>query len=408
MKTIRYLILLIPIALLWPWVCSNSLYGQSRFPVTIEEAIEIARRNYPELKRDQMALEQLQAQLGTARPNNPTQLFLAGGMVDPNNPSSGIHSVGFLKAFDWPGSSQLRSQALEEEVLLGNAELELTDWQLRAEVARSYYQLVFTKNLQLHYQEKQELMSRLVEYAQARFEFGETGKVPVLSATSKQKQASLDQKEAQKAHDLAHTLFNNWLYSDSVFFAQMDTLPLPAPSPNWYVNGGHPKLLMKQQEVRLAAANIERERSFLLPQVLAGAQLQMINETLPFIGYQLGLSVPIGRKSINARIESAEKAVAVQEAELNAAERALENRRRELTTLFLAQKKLLDYSKQELLPLANEQINAAEAAYKSGAVGYHDYIVNLDQGLKAKLEWIYALRDYHLLRLELEFLSGRR
>jgi cobalt-zinc-cadmium resistance protein CzcA len=93
---------------------------------------------------------------------------------------------------------------------------------------------------------------------------------------------------------------------------------------------------------------------------------------------------------------------------LNAAERALENRRRELTTLFLAQKKLLVYSKQELLPLANEQINAAEAAYKSGAVGYHDYIVNLDQGLKAKLEWIYALRDYHLLRLELEFLSGRR
>jgi len=41
-------------------------------------------------------------------------------------------------------------------------------------------------------------------------------------------------------------------------------------------------------------------------------------------------------------------------------------------------------------------------------VDYHDYIVNLEQGLRTKLEWIYNLRAYHLLRLELEFLSGRR
>lgn len=408
MKTIGYFILFLSVGLTGTVTAPHSLYAQSRFPVTLEEALEIARRNHPNLKRDQKALEQLKAQLATAAPSNPTQLFVAGSMVDPEYLSGGLHSAGFLKAFDWPGTTRLRSQVHEEAVLLGNAELELTDWELRGAVAQSYYQLVFTKNLKTYYQEKQELMSRLVEYAQARFEFGETGKVPVLSATSKQKQASLEQKKTQKAHDLAHTLFNNLLYSDSVFYALLDTLPLPSQAPNWYVNGGHPQLLTKQQQVRLATANIDQERSFLMPKILAGAQVQMINETLPFFGYQFGMSVPIGRKSIKARIESAEKAVAVKEAELTATERALENRRRELTTLFLAQKKLLDYTQKELLPLANEQISASESAYKNGAVGYHDYIVNLEQGLQTRLDWIYALRDYHLLRLELEFLSGRR
>lgn len=134
----------------------------------------------------------------------------------------------------------------------------------------------------------------------------------------------------------------------------------------------------------------------------------MINETLPFLGYQLGLSLPISRKAIQSRIEGAEKAVALQVAELDATERALENKRRELTTQFLAQRNLLEFSKKELLPLADEQIRSAESAYKSGAVDYHDYVVNLEQGLQTKLEWIYNLRDYHLLRLELEFLSGRR
>lgn len=389
------------------WI-STPLTSQSRFPVTLDEAMEIGQRNFPALKKDQKALEQIQALKGTARPSNPTQIFFAGGMIDPEDPANGIHSAGLLKAFDWPGTTKLRRQALEEAELLGNAELELTAWELRSAIARAYYQLVFTKDLQKHYREKQELMSRLVEYAQARFEFGETGKIPVLSATSKQKQASLEQKEAQKAYDIAHTQFNNILHSDSVFFALMDSLPLPKPSPNWYVNGGHPELLKKQQEVRLAEAIIDRERSNLRPKLIAGAQLQMINETLPFIGYQFGLSVPVSRKAIKARVESAEKGVAVQEAALDVSEQALEHQRRALTSLFLSQKDLLDYTQKELLPLAEEQIESAEAAYKNGAVDYHDYIVNLEQGLKTKLEWIYNLRAYHLLRLELEFLSGRR
>jgi cobalt-zinc-cadmium resistance protein CzcA len=408
MKTNSSLLLSLLLALLLQILNTGTLAAQARFPVTLEEAMAIARRNYPELKRDQKALEQLQALMGTARPSNSTQLFMAGGMIDPDNPATGLHSAGFLKAFDWPGTAKMRGAALEEAVMLGNAELELTDWALRREVSRAYYQLVFTKDLQSYYREKQELMSRLVELAQARFEFGETGKVPVLSATSKQKQTSLEQREAQKAYDLAHTLFNNLLYSDSVFYALPDSLPLPTPTPNWYVNGGHPQLLKKQQEVRLAEARITQERSLLMPKVLAGAQLQMINETLPFIGYQIGLSVPISRKAIHSGIEGAEKGVAVRKAELDATERELENKRRELTTLFLAQKKLLEYSQKELLPLADEQIQSAEAAYKSGAVDYHDYIVNLEQGLQTQLEWIYNLRTYHLLRLELEFLSGRR
>ncbi|MEQ8704258.1 MAG: TolC family protein [Phaeodactylibacter sp.] len=408
MKTKSSLLLLLPICLMLQVLPVSPLTGQSRFPVTLDEAMAIARRNYPELRRDQKALEQLQALRGTARPNNPTQLFFAGGMVDPSNLSTGLHSAGFFKAFDWPGATQLREQALEEAMLLGNAQLELTDWELRQEVARAYYQLVFTKSLQLHYQEKQELTSRLVEYALARYEFGETGKIPVLSANSKQKQASLEQQEAQKAYDLAHTIFNNYLHSDSVFYALLDSLPLPSPTPNWYVNGGHPQLLKKQQEVRLAEAQIERERSQLMPKILAGTQLQMINETVPFVGYQLGLSVPISPKAIQSRIEGAEKAVAVREAELDATERALENRRRELTTLLLSQKKLLEYTQKEMLPLANEQIQSAEAAYKSGAVGYHDYLVNLEQGLQTKLEWIHNLSTYHQLRLQLEFLSGRQ
>lgn len=384
------------------------LRGQNRIKITVEEAIEIAKRNYPLLKRDRLAIERQQVLLATARSHSTTNLYLAGSQIDPEQPAGGIHGGGVFQAFNWPGYKKYQRDALQSEVLLENARLELTDWQLRQEVAKAYYQLVYTQQLRAYYQKKQELMSNLVKLAEDRFELGETGKVPVLSATSKQKQASLEQREAQKAYDLALTLFNNWLYSDSVFQTKDNVLRIPSASPNWYVNGGHPMLLVAQQEVRAAEASVVQSRSHLLPKILAGGQVQMINEELPFIGYQLGLSVPIGRKSLQARIEGAERSVAVRQAELDATQRALENRRRELTVQLKAQQDLLDYISEELLPLADEQISAAEKAYEQGAVGYHDYLVNLEQGLQSQLQWVEALRDYHMVRLELEFLSGRR
>ena len=86
----------------------------------------------------------------------------------------------------------------------------------------------------------------------------------------------------------------------------------------------------------------------------------------------------------------------------------LENQRRNLIAALKKEQETLDFYYKELLPLAEEQIEASRKAYSQGAVLYIDYLQNLEQALNSRWQYLEALRSYHLLRLELEFLSGRR
>lgn len=85
-------------------------------------------------------------------------------MVDFVNLVIGLYSVGFFKVFDWLGIIKMWEEVFWEVVLLGNVELELIDWEFRWEVFKVYYQLVFIKNFQQYYWEKQELMSWFVDF----------------------------------------------------------------------------------------------------------------------------------------------------------------------------------------------------------------------------------------------------
>jgi len=377
-------------------------------PIPLSEAFEIAEANYPQLEQDRLAVEQRRILLKTASRPADLDIYLSGMQVDPERLEEGIHGAGFEQRFNWPSGKKYRSAALEEQLRLSNAQLELTAFELRQQVALAYYEMLYAKELRSFCQEQRNLMDELLELAQAKLNLGETSKVPVLSARSKQRQAALEQQRAQDAYDLAYTLFNNWLFADTAYVAMGVGLPAPQPYLDWFVNGGHPQLLLAEQEIRLAAAQIQSERAYRLPKIIAGAQVQMINGDLPFIAYTLGMSVPLGQESIKARVESAEVGVAREQAQLQAAEENLERKRRELIARLKKEQSALSFLQEEILPFTKEQIMASRKAYTQGTVAYQDYLLNLEEALGSRRDYIETLRRYHILRLKLEFLSGKR
>ncbi|HKK79482.1 MAG TPA: hypothetical protein VJ933_07615, partial [Phaeodactylibacter sp.] len=94
--------------------------------------------------------------------------------------------------------------------------------------------------------------------------------------------------------------------------------------------------------------------------------------------------------------------------ELKAVRAELEKQRAQLLAALKKEQAALDFLRKELLPLADEQITSARRAYAEDAVDYQDYTMNLEQALDSRWEYIMRLRQYHLIRLELEFLSGKR
>lgn len=376
-------------------------------PLSLDQAFEVASRNYPLLKRDRQFIEQQNALIRSSASRPPTGVFISGDEVDPRS-SRGIHSLGLQQDFNWPGTKGRREEAIRQQGLLGNARLELGQLELRKEVAFAYYEVLYARSLQELMQQQVNLFTDMVELAQLRFELGETGKIPVLSAQGKQKEATLAQLQASEDYEIALTIFNNWMYSDTAYEVAGRVLPEPAGYFNWYVNSGHPLLLFQQQQANVAQAQILAEQNKLLPQIRTAGLLQMVNADSPFFGYQLGLNIPLSQRSIRARIEGAEMQAEMRETELDAARQQLENDRRRLASSLKKEQMSLDYIRQEMLPLAREQIDASRKAYAQGAVEYQDYLRNLEQAMQARLQYLHILKRYNLLKLELEFLSGRR
>ncbi len=393
--------------LLWVLIPAPSLLWAQATPLTLEQAFAVAARNYPLLVRDRQYIEQQQALVESAAVLPPTGIFISGDEVDIQS-TKGIHAIGFAQNFNWPGGRERREQLFRQAAQLGNAQLELDQLELKRQVARAYFETLYAREQQELARQELELYTELVELAQLRFDLGETGKIPVVSALGKQKAAALKQQQAKQGAEIALAAFNNWMFSDSLYDVAERRLPPPAGYFNWFVNGGHPLLLYHQQQARLAETRIPVEQAQLLPQIRTGAQLQMVDADSPFYGYQLGLNVPLGQKAIRSRIEGAQAEVEMRKTELDAARRELENERRSLLANLQREQATLDYLRQELLPFAADQIEDARRAYSQGAVEYQDYLTNLEQALGSRTQYLEALRRYHLVKLELEFLSGRR
>jgi heavy metal efflux system protein len=176
----------------------------------------------------------------------------------------------------------------------------------------------------------------------------------------------------------------------------------------WFVNRGHPRLLYQQQEVNMAQARIPLEEAQRLPQIRAGGQLQMVDGNSPFYAYQIGLNLPLGLKAIRARVQEAKLAVETSNIELEAARLELENQRRYLLEQLKSEQATLDFLRREMLPLGNQLIDDSRKAYAQGTVEYQDYLRNLEQSLDSRRQHLESLYRYNALKLELEFLSGRK
>jgi outer membrane protein TolC len=375
--------------------------------LSLEEALEVARLNYPLIRRDQQQIAQQQALLPTAAARPGTRVFIAGDEADFQG-IRGIHGLGFIQDFNWPGLKARREGLLQQGLLLSNAQLELTQYELRRKVAQAYLEVLYAREQQELTRQEQELFAELLGLAQLRFDLGETGKIPVLSAQGKLQEARLRQQKAQLNATTALTVFNNWLYADTLYEVADRRLPPAEGYFAWFVNRGHPRLLYQQQEVNMAQARIPLEEAQRLPQIRAGGQLQMVDGNSPFYAYQIGLNLPLGLKAIRARVQEAKLAVETSNIELEAARLELENQRRYLLEQLKSEQATLDFLRREMLPLGNQLIDDSRKAYAQGTVEYQDYLRNLEQSLDSRRQHLESLYRYNALKLELEFLSGRK
>ena len=74
---------------------------------------------------------------------------------------------------------------------------------------------------------------------------------------------------------------------------------------------------------------------------------------------------------------------------------------------YLALLEVINYYKNEALPLADEQIQASNLGYKLGSIDYVQFIQNMESAINTKQEFLNQQAEYFELSAQLKYITGK-
>ena len=125
-------------------LCSTfffSVSGQFQ-PINLEEAVLLASKNYPQLKRDNLSIEQFNKLAAVGLPAQAMQIYISSEEYNPSL-QTGVHSLNIQQNFYLPKASKIQQRYYKQgaEVAEKQANLSLQD--LSFQVGQIHYKLLW-------------------------------------------------------------------------------------------------------------------------------------------------------------------------------------------------------------------------------------------------------------------------
>lgn len=370
------------------------------------------RTQHPSLKAARVAIAQAQGrQLGAGRLSNPSFNYDFQNQSHVS-PQTGIFS--FDQAF--PITRRLSLEKRLTSQLVNAAELEVRDVErkLIAEAQQLVVRLLtLTRQKQLR-QQQTELAQKLADFAEGRAKAGE---VSPLDA----KQVRLDSQrlrvefrllEAQSVSLLGQLKPMLGLRAEDDLTISGDLPPMQLPTvTSWTLRPDYQlaqtKIMAADTDTSLAKANRLQDVKMGL---FASNELQDVPGTgrvrTGYVGFRISLPLPFWNRNQGA---IAEKTASADRARLERDALAVQingesgTARKEMET----NASIVRETRENLLPLAAEQMDAMQKAYEAGQADLQSVLRSRDQRLQLESSTLDALRDFHLARIRYEAAIGK-
>ncbi len=371
--------------------------------LSLEEAIELGSKNYPLRQAQQLQIEQANklSDIKTAVP--PTNIYITGGEFDFNE-NKGVHAIGFTQSFNPKKVGSSQRELYKQQAQLAQSKLQITEQELAYQISLAYYQLVYQKHKKNTLQSMTAAYEDLVEMNQEKFKLGQTGKLPLLTAQDQLKAAQWEITLAQEEIKAAAAALQYQLYADEAVDSDLNKLPVPADlaTPEF---AGHPMVQYYEQSQEVTRATIAAQKASLKPQWQTGLEFQTVEGNVPFLGYQVGMAVPLFKKNQHAKVEAAEVQLQVQQAQKNATLRQLEIEAQHIKTSLQTYLVAMEQLQSELLPSIRSRQDFAKEAFRYGEATYLEYIQAIEEHQQYELRYLELLRAYYLLEVRLRYLG---
>jgi cobalt-zinc-cadmium resistance protein CzcA len=180
----------------------------------------------------------------------------------------------------------------------------------------------------------------------------------------------------------------------------------------------NPALTYFRQQIALSQAATELEKARLGPDFNIGYLNQSLispeanadpNYTAGdrFHVAQVGVAIPIFRKAQKNRVEASKIGQQIAQTNLNAQTRQLEGQYQQALGEYEKQRNALEYYEKTALPTADLLLSNAQKSFRSGDVGYLEYVQALSRANDIRLGYLDALDGYNMAIIGIEWLSAK-
>ncbi|MEZ7514169.1 CusA/CzcA family heavy metal efflux RND transporter [Flavobacterium frigidarium] len=374
--------------------------------LTVNEAIAMAKQNYPSLKESQALIEREQALKGTSFDLGSTSLYT--GREDQGVQQGILRTYGVQQGNIDLLSGFSKNKFYKERVKLGEKFYAVNEQQLIRNVMQAYDLINYNK-AQLRFAEQLDsVYANFRTAAELRYDTGETGKLEFIAASSEYQQIQVLRQQAYDDIEIAKRALKQYLGIDQ----EIETVNLTYEPMDFLANldsasaANNPLLQYAMQNAEVSKANIGVEKSEFLPKFSISYDKLKYNDVSGFSAYQAGISIPLWFFPQKSRVKAAKADAMVAENQYLEQKAITESRVSQLIKSLEKTQKILDYYQEGALLLAEEQITTAELASKEGEIDYVNYITILNSAIRIKQNNLQFINQFNQQFVELQYQLG--
>lgn len=384
---------------------------------TLDSCIRIALQQNRQVMAAQTDVEASRQVRATATDIGKTNVMLQYGQY--NSYVKNDNNITITQSIPFPTLFGAQAKLADAGIKGSELQVAVSKNELIYQVKAAWYQLLYLQTLEQKLQEQDSIFSQFAKAAAIKLRAGESTLLEKTAAESQLQQLRTQLQQAQADVKLYQARLQTLLHADAP--VQIEKIPLDALSFIPENVTQNPGLQWYQQQAVIAAQQQKVEKNRLLPditvgfftQTLVGAPMNAAGTSLAtssnrFNGLEAGLAIPLWFKPQSAKIKAAglhRQAAEYRYQQQQKNYEGLYNEQLQETAKF---REALQHYNTSLLPQAELMMTQATKAYRSGEIGYVEYLQSLRTASEIQNNHLLTLNNYNQSILHLQYLSGNK
>lgn len=393
-----------------------SASAQKRLP--LKDCIDLALRNNLAYKSAEASVSQSQLMEGTSFEVPQTMVSLVQTTTDGGGPDNGLK---FSQEFDFPTVYAAKRKYLKSETELERRKADMTRNDVVRDISSLYYSLIYSREIYTIVSAQDTLYERFCHVAKARYDAGEASRLEWLNARRLWNENKLVQEKAWLDYSSLKLRMQTALNIDYAIEPMEDRLAAIEgyiPEDSLHFNQT-PEGMVADGRLNVAKRNQSLAKQGFMPTLSVGATTQLLIkgfnpyhidrsrfEKGDFIGFEVGVGLPIFFGSQRAKTRAASKAIEAEELRMAEDRNKQVSEYQVLSDDYHAALRAVEYYRSTGMPEAEEMTRLSLVSYELGEIGYEEHARNLESSLAVKRAYSDALERYNQTIIKLKHIKG--